>query len=296
MANPARPRSEGPSPGLSRAVPLLLVLSLAACATWSKHGIAPHPPRKIRVAVLPVQVAVTIKHLRNIETVPKDGAVPPNEKELIREEMSRAADDITRSIETDLGASYFFEVVPDSDVRRALEAAGLGASVAEPTAAQFKDLGRASGAQVLLVTKLSGYGAIKKRWLFYLIGTGLVEGGVQGAVAAAVISSPWAAVGIGVEEAAQEAVEWGGGAYLFGKFYAPVILESRMVSAADGVVVWSGTSLESSNSKALKALPADERKKREVRLRLTAWKAAENLTKKIDKNAWSNVKDADAAP
>lgn len=242
--------------------------------------------------MLPVRVAVAIKRLKEIRSVSKHEKPPLDEKASIREEMRQAADAVTSDIEAGLAASYFFEVVPDSDVRKASQAAGLDASTAAPTSAQIEGLGKVVGAQAVLVTQLSGYGAIKKQWLFYLIGSGLAEGLAQGVAVAAVVSNPWAAVGIGAEEAAQETAEWAGGAFLFGKWYSPVILESRLVSATDGKIVWSGTSLESSNSKAVKALPKEDRGKRELRLRLTARKAAEDIVKKIDKKAWTNLKNA----
>lgn len=284
-----RPRS----PVRSWGILLGFVLVLNGCATWSKHGITPRRPEKIRVAVLPVRVAVSIKHLKDIRSVPKSEKPALDEKDLIQEEIRRAADAVTGDIEAKLNASYFFEVVPDSEVRKALETAGLAASTAAVTAAQAEEIGKAVGAQALLVTQLSGYGAIKKRWLFYLIGSGLAEGLAQGAVLAVAVSSPWVAVGVGAEEAAQETVEWGGGAYLFGKMFSPVILEGQLMSVEDGRVIWSGTELASSNRKAFKALPKDDRVKRELRLRLTAQKAAADFVKSIDKKAWANLKDAD---
>jgi len=266
---------------------------MTGCATWSKHSVTPHPPEKIRVAVLPIQGAVRIKHLKNIESLPKSEKAPPNERELIDSAMAKARDEITQDFETKLSSSYFFQVIADSDVRQALESRGLSGSSITLTTAELQDIGQALGAQVVLVTKLSGYGSIKKRWLVHLIGSGLVEGLVQGVAAAAVVSSPWAAVGVGVEEATSETLEWGGGAYIFGRFWSPVILEGKLVSVADGRAIWSGTSLESSNKKEVKALPKEEQQKREVRLRLTARKAAFTLIKKLDKRAWRNLKNAD---
>jgi hypothetical protein len=275
---------------------LFPVLLLNGCVTWSKHGIAPHPPEKVRVAVLPVQIAVTVKHLKNIETIAKSEKAPPNEKDLIQQKMRQVANDITRDLEAKLSASYFFEVVPDTDVRRAMDAAGIVSSTEALTRAQITDLGKALGAQVVLSTKLSGYGNVKKRWLFYLIGSGLVEGVVQGAVVAAAVGNPWIAVGIGTEEMASETITWGGGAYLFGRIFSPVILEGQLVSVADGRTVWSGTALATGNRKAVKALPKADRMIREIRLRLTAQKVAADLVKKIDKKAWANLKNADERP
>jgi len=270
----------------------LVVLLLSGCATWSRHGIAPRAPGKIRVAVLPVEVAVRVARLRNIETPPPGAPAPPEEGALIQEKLRAAADEITRDVEDRLASSYFFEVASDSDVRRALAVAG---STAPLSADRLQALGRALDVQAVLSVRLSGYGSIKRRWLFYLVGSGLAEGLAQGIAAAVVIGSPWAAVGIGAEEALQETAEWGGGAYVFGRVWAPVILEGSLTSAADGKTVWSGTALESSDREALKRLPPERRERREVRLRVTAARAAASLVKDLDRKAWANLKSLDAA-
>ncbi len=275
---------------------IFLVATLTGCATWSRHGIAPRPPEKIRVAVMPIEVAVKIKHLKSLETVPNSKKAALNEGALIQESLRQTAATITREFEIKLSSSYFFEVVPDCDVRRALEAKGLRASTATLTTSEIQGVGKILGADVVLVTQLSGYGAIKKKWLLYLVGSGLAEGLAQGVAAAAIISNPWAAVGIGVEEAAQETMEWAGWAYIFGWVWSPVILEGSLVSAVDGRAIWSGTSLESSNHKELKRLPKEEQRKREVRLRLTAQRAVGDLVKKIEGKAWANLKNADERP
>lgn len=279
----------------AKALAFLFLPLLSACATWSRHGVAANPPEKIRIAVLPVKIAVRVKRMSTIKTVPKGEALP-NEPRLIDQEMRAAADDITTALEARLSSSYFFTVIADSEVRRALASEGLDSATATLTSAQFQSFGRALGAQAVLATDLSGYGSIKKRWLFYLIGSGLLEGAAQGAVVATAVSSPWVAVGVAAEEMTSETLEWGGGAYLFGRFWSPVILEGRLISTADGKTVWSKTALESGDRKAVKALPKDERNKRELRLRLTARKAAAVLVKKLDRRAWANLEAAGPSP
>lgn len=244
------------------------------------------------MAVRPILIDVPIHHLRQIRTVAKPPPSAPEEKELIGTEMSAAADAITHDLDGGLGASYFFQVVSDSDVRAALTAEGLSASTAALTGAQVQELGRALDVQAVLETRLAGYGAIKRSWLFYLIGSGLAEGLAQGVAAAAIIGNPWAAVGIGAEEAAQETTEWVGGVYLFDQIYSPVILEGCLSSTSDGGVLWKGTQLATGNRKAVKALPKVDRSKKELRLRLTAQKAAGEIVKSIDRKAWSNLKNA----
>ncbi|MDE2038680.1 MAG: hypothetical protein KGO96_10885 [Elusimicrobia bacterium] len=267
----------------------LLSLALGGCATWSRHGLAAKPPAKLRLAVAPIELAVSVKRLRDIESVPK-GSAPADEKELARRGLEQAASELESDLERRLGASYFFEVAPDSDVRRALSSEGLASSTAPWTARQARRLGRALGVQAVLLPTLSGYGKVKTRWVALLVGSGMIEGLAQGVAVAATLGNPWVAAGVGAEEAAQESVEWVGGAYLFDRFYTPVILEGRLVSVADGKIVWSATALEAGAGKAAKKLPKEERKLKQVRLRLTAARAADRLAQKLDRKAWANLR------
>ncbi len=267
---------------------VVLSLLLTSCATWSRHGIVLDPPRKIRIAVLPITNAVKIKKLKTIQSSPKAAHSPIEEKELIIEKMQQVTEEITNSIEKELAVSYFFEVVPHQKVHDTMVEMSIGSSTLSST--QIKELGRALDTDTLLFTQLSGYGKIKKKWLVFLIGSGLIEGTVQGIAAAAVADTIWVAVGIAVEEALQEGLTWGGGAFLFNKIFTPVILESELVSTMDGKAIWDKTSFVRINRKALKAYPKEDRKKKELRLRLTSEKASEELIRHLDKIAWRNVK------
>lgn len=54
----------------------LCALLLAGCAGWPKHGVELTPPRKLKVAVLPLSEAVSIKKLDYIITL-SSGAQRP---------------------------------------------------------------------------------------------------------------------------------------------------------------------------------------------------------------------------
>jgi hypothetical protein len=157
------------------------------------------------------------------------------------------------------------------------------------TAAQIEELGEILKAQAILVTKVAGYGKIKRKWLVYLIASGVVEGAVDGVLVAAVGASPWVVAGVVAEEILQEAVTWGGGVFIFNRIFTPVILETELLSTTDGKVIWSDTAFARMNWKALKKLPEGERKKKEVRLQLTAQSAVEHLLKDLNKSAFRNV-------
>ena len=275
-----------------RSCGLLLAISLCwipfGCATWSKHGVVLHS-QKLRIAVMPVRVAVNIRRITSIRTLPKANQRPPNEAELIQCEMDRVAGEIGDVIQVGLADGYFFDAVPPQEVREALTSLSVQVNGQALTAAQIEGLGQILNAQAILVTKVAGYGKIKRKWLVYLIASGVVEGAVDGVLAAAVVNSPWVVAGVVAEEVLQEAVTWGGGVFLFNRVFTPVILETELVSTTDRKVIWSDTAFARMNRKALKKLPEAERKKKEVRLQVTAQRAVEHLLKDLNKTAFRNV-------
>lgn len=201
-----------------------------------------------------------------------------------------ATESITRELENGLRTSYFFEVVDASETRTALEGIGLVSSTAPWTKEQSQAVGKSLHAPLVLAVQLSGYGKIKRKWLFYLIGTGFVEGVVQGvAVGVAAGGNAWVAAGIATEEVLQEALTWGGGAWLFGRIFTPVILEGKLISVADGKTVWHGMAFARRDRKRLKRFSKEERTRKELRLRLTSEKAVAELVRSLKKKAWKNI-------
>ena len=275
---------------------MILIFLMSGCAPWAGHGVTAYPQEKLRIAVLPVQRDVEIKRLKDIETVPGPAKEIPDEKEHIRQRMEKVTEDMARSIETRLTASPYFEVVPHEQVAEALAAQGVQPADVSLTPEQIKSLGTALNVRTVLVIRLSSYGHLKRRWVVYLIGTGVVEGVVWGVAAVGATKNVWIGLTVGLEEIGQEILTWGGGAFLFNSYYAPITLEGELISTMDGKQVWSHTAFDSIDRKALKKLPKEERKKKEVQLKATAEKAeqdlVENLEKAARKNLWKESLDA----
>ncbi len=275
---------------------MILSFLMAGCATWAGHGVTAYPHEKLRIAELPVQSEAEIKRLKDIETVPEPAKEIPDEKKLIGQQMQKVTEDMTRSIETRLNASPYLEVVPHEQVAEVLAAQGVQPANARLTTEQIKSLGTALNVRAVLVIRLSGYGHLKRRWVVYLIGTGVVEGVVEGAVVGGATKNVWVGLAVGLQEIGQEILTWGGGAFLFNRYYAPVTIEGELIGTMDGKQVWSHTTFDSIDRKALKKLPEEERKKKEVQLKVTAEKAeqdlVENLEKAARKNLWKESLDA----
>ena len=264
---------------------MILSFLMVGCATWAGHGVTSYPHEKLGIAVLPVQSDVEISRLKDIETVQEPAQDVPDEKERIRQQMQKVTEDMTRSIETRLNASPYFEVVPHEQVAKVLAAQGAQSANAPLTPEQTKSLGTALNVRAMLVVRLSGYGYLKREWVVYLIGTGVVEGVVWGVIAGGATKNVWVGVAVALEEIGQEILTWGGGAFLFNMYYAPVTVEGELISTMDGKQVWSHTTFVSIDRKALKKLPEEEQKKKEVQLKVTAEKAEQDLVENLEKAA-----------
>lgn len=254
------------------------IAMLGGCATWPGHGVTPDAGGRVRIAVLPVSDRAEIAKLGDIVTL---SAPPPADaSQQIAQRMATVTDGITTAIERQLAASPYFEVVDHATVLKAL---GSGDDALTPE--RLRQLQSSLGVQAVLVVELSGYGRLKRKWVFYLIGSGVIEGAVQGVAVGKVTGSTAAGLAVWAEEILQESLTWGGGAYLFNRRFAPVILEGELTSTADGKAIWSDTAFTSLDTKALKRRPRVERDRKEVQLEVTTDKATRELVKDLLKTA-----------
>jgi len=261
-------------------LPALLCLVLTtACATGTAHGIRASTKQPLTIAVLPVTATVPVHQLSDIETPPEPPPTGDEEQAMIQERMAGVTAKLTQTLGDRLAATGRFRIVPAAEVERALADRDAAEEIpAEDLAA----IGRSVGAQAVLRVELSGYGHIKRRWLAYLIGSGVAEGVVQGAVATTV-TTVWVGLVVAAEEITSEVLTWGGGAYLFNAHYAPITLEAELIAAHDGRRLWHKVTFVAIDRKALKKLPEEERARKEVQLRVTLARAERKLTKSLAK-------------
>lgn len=250
-----------------------LVMLLCGCATWPEHGVTPDAGGRVRIAVLPVENRAEIAKLGDIVTLP---ATPADGSQQIAQRMAAVTDDITTAIERQLAASPYFEVVDHTAVLKVL---GSGDDALTPE--RLRQLQSSLDVQAVLAVQLSGYGRLKRKWLFYLIGSGVVEGAVQGIAVGKATGSAGAGLAVWAEEILQESLTWGGGAYLFNRRFAPVILEGGLTSTADGKTIWSDTAFANLDTKALKRRLKAERDRKEVQLQVTTEKVTRELVKAL---------------
>lgn len=139
----------------------------------------------------------------------------------------------------------------------------------------------ATRVDAVLDVRISGYGKLKRKWLVYLIGSGIAEGVVQGVVIARVTGAPWAGVAVGTEEIGQEILTWGGGSWLFNRAYAPVTLEGKLVDPQERKTLWHDMAFVAADHKVLKKLPPEFRNRRTTQIDVSARKAVRELAKSL---------------
>lgn len=270
---------------------LISGLLLSACASWPQHGVHPSQGGKYPIAVLPIQVTAEVDKLSDI--IGQHEAVA-DEKAEIRTRMQAVAEQLSDILQHKLSAGSGFIITPLKSMP------GLSSDLALPEPGQtwtrkdFLRLGVARDAQAILLVRLAGYGKLKRQWVTILIGTGIIEGVVQGVVAARVLNNTTVGLAVGLEEIAQEYLTWGGGAYLFDSYFAPVTLQAELISTSDGKSIWNKTIFVSVDRKAIDRLPENQRN-RERQLQLTAIKAVDELSKSLESTAQDNL-PSDTSP
>lgn len=269
---------------------LFVIVFFAGCATWSQHRVAPEVSGKFRIALFPIQSEIKITQLKTIRTVPKETLSSPNEALLAQEEFKKTMQQMNKALEEKLIQSGRFELLSSATVEQALAELGISTAAKKLNQQELNVISEKLNVRALLFVKLVGYGKIKKSWVLWLIGSSIPEAVAQGFLTVQATGNQWAAIGIAAEDVLQEIVQWGGGSLVFNRIFTPVVLESSLQSVADGKKIWHHTSFATINFKALKKLPKDERKKKEIRLQLASEKALRDLAKNLGKRAERNLK------
>lgn len=269
----------------------VLLPLFSGCATWAQHGVSIEQDERVRIAVLPLEVTAKVEKLSDIMTSPPEVS---DERPIIQERMQDEAAQLTDLLQSTLRESSLFELV---SLAEATAGHDIPAAAQPPAlaVAALQKLKADSNIQAVLVVNLAGYGKLKKKWVTYLIGSGVVEGVVQGVVAARVVDSTAIGLLVALEEIGQEILVWGGGSYLFNQHYSPVTLEAQLFSTTDGALLWDDTVFVSVDKEAIEKLPPQEQKKREFHLQLTAQKAIQELVADINEAAKSHLGFEDAS-
>ena len=121
---------------------------------------------------------------------------PPNEEMLVQELFQKVKQDMTLSLENKLNETKRFEVLPDTEVEKAISELNLSSDTRTMTKDDLARLGERLNVPAVLHISIGGYGKVKTKWLLYIFGSGGIESITQGLAAADITSSPWVIAGV----------------------------------------------------------------------------------------------------
>jgi len=235
---------------------VVFLATATGCAGWSARHL-PKGSEPINLVLMPVELSLHVRHLVEIATPPAGGLAKAAERAQVKETLAAVGETLHRDLLVRLDAAPGLTLVEEAAASRAAAMVGPWPDAASQRVAAA----RAAGAGAVMEVELLGYGRVPRRWLAYLIGSGVAEGVVQGVIAAQVVHNFWVALAVAAEEVTSETLTWGGGAFLFNAYYAPVTVRATLY---DGHTVFVPV-----DRKRLRHLPETERHRREPQLALT---------------------------
>jgi hypothetical protein len=199
---------------------------------------------------------------------------PEEEPRLVAQAVGRVKDDARHLLYARLTGKHVYELISVEETDRAL--GELGIAPAEMFShEQLNRLRLRLGADLLISGVVQDYGKVRWQWL---------AGGM-------LADMTWESVALGLATAWNPAVilgnvgfelltgtpVWFGGGYLFGVAFRPVRVEASAIDPVTGAVVWHETEVAIFMRGRLKEVPEEDRKKKEVQLRLNLATAVEGL-------------------
>lgn len=225
------------------------------------------------VAVLPIGIEVEITQLSSVKSVEEELS-PEDEGQQLAEALQQIRTEARRVLQTRLEGGERFRLVPDDQVAAAVTTLELKPGVA-PTTDQLASLRAQLGADLVIVGNILDYGKIRwQYWVPGLIVSMLTETLIVGAATG---FNPAIMAATAGSELLTDVPFWWGGAYIGGWAFRPVRVEASAIDPLDGAVAWDETESAVYLWGRLKAVPEEERKKKEVQLGLNLKKAMEDI-------------------
>jgi hypothetical protein len=238
------------------------------------------------VALLEFGFGVEIDSLGAVKSLNGDAPLD-KDPEAIAQAVREIRSEARRLLHEDLAKRDQFVLIPLEEVDRAVAGLDLQPGL-KPNAQQRAALQAQLHADVLVGGIVQDYGKVRWQWLAAgMLGDMTWESIVIGA---ATSWNPAAIFGnIGFELLTSTPV-WFGGGYLFGVSFRPVRVEAWAVETTRGDEVWESTDVAIYAWKRLKEYPEEERKKKEVQLRVNLTKSMEALSESLQEEALTKRK------
>jgi hypothetical protein len=247
------------------------VLLSGGCGTAAREQ--REPGRDPTVLVAPFTMEVAISHSGKIHSFAEPP--PADEEPEIRKRLIADATLTAQQLMTDrLGRQPGFTVLPLHEAERIeTELAPPGAPMSLDVA---RRMGRAAGADLVLVGRILGYGQLPLR--YWLTGWVLTASSQLAVVGAATGGNPVAMASYLGFDIMTDLPIWTGGFYAFGWAFRPVLIEVEVWQLTECErEIWTVREFALLGHEYLKAYPEQERKKKEVQLEANLTRAIEKL-------------------
>lgn len=257
--------------------PVIIVISvlsflMGGCSLlWSRPTDPPNPPLKVLVAQIILDAPITKStQIYSFDSPPSPEIEPTLRAQLIEEVELHAQRVLTEQIARQQG----FQVLPFGEARRLR--ADLGSPATPLTEDQLRDLGRHTGADLVVSGSIHDYGALRwQHWVTGWLSVASAHTTVVGAL------TGWNPIAMGAYLAYDLATDlplWYGGAYVFGWAFRPVHVEveARQLTGCE-MRSWSDQELVILSRKALAAYPPEERKRKEIQLQVNLEQALQKV-------------------
>lgn len=225
---------------------------LFGCASGASVRRVPTLPTLL-ISISPAQSSVRIRHFRYIHSAPPS-VDKGSERSLIEQEMERVKRRLTDDFTAQVSSSAIFVTAP-------------------------------SDAEAEVFLKLEAYGRVPGKWLFYLVGSGVVEAAAQGLIVERATGNQWLAIGVSAEELASESLTWIGGSFITNRFLTPIVLSCRIDRLPDHKTIWSKHIVSLYSRKIIARLSSDQRQQREHQLAAVSDHAITELIHFLEKSS-----------
>jgi hypothetical protein len=218
-------------------------------------------------------MGIEITSLSSIQSVNGD-IEPEEEPRLVAQAVTQVRDDARRLMYARLAGTRIYALISLEETDRVL--GELGVATTEPFSPEQLNLLRVRlGADLLVTGTVQDYGKVRWQWLAGGMFADMTWESV--ALGLATAWNPAAILGNVGFELLTSTPLWFGGGYLFGVAFRPVRVEASAIDPVDGAVVWHETEIAIYMRGRLKEVPEEDRKKKEVQLRLNLATAMEGL-------------------
>lgn len=252
----------------------LLIGSCLLSAGCGTAALEPRgPARDPLVLVGPFTMKVAISHSSKIHSFAEPP--PADEEPAIRQRLIAGVTLTAQQLMIDrLGKQPGLAVVSLHETKQ-IET-GLVPADAPPSREAILAMGRAAGADLVLVGNILGYSQMPLR--YWLTGWAATASSQLIVVGAATGGNPVAMGSYLLFDIMTDLPIWTGGFYAFGWAFRPVLIEMEVWQLAGcEQPVWDATDFALMGHKYLEAYPEQERKKKEVQLEANLTRAIEEL-------------------